>query len=136
LLKRAVEDLLQHIPENRQFSLLTNTESYWNTDIKSLQRELQQMQYSPNGFDLHAMMTKVDSRQTPYKKDVIVVTDGVGLDQKQLKSVDLATNTTFIIPEAENKSNVSIDSVYIIQTLENFYEIGITLSAFGKEQPE
>ncbi len=136
LLKRAVEDLLQHVPENQQFSLITNTESYWNTDVKSIKRELQQMQYSANGFDLSAMLTRVHARPSPYKKDVIVITDGVGLDQNHLKSVDADSNTMFIIPEAENKNNVSIDSVYIVQALENFYEIGLTLSAFGKDQPE
>ena len=42
-------------------------------------------------------------------------------------------NTYFIIPKAEQKNNVAIDSVFISQNLENFYEIGVKLSAFGDE---
>ena len=38
LLKRAVEDLLEHAPENQNLSLLTNSENFWNTDIKSIQK--------------------------------------------------------------------------------------------------
>ncbi|HEX8561411.1 MAG TPA: BatA and WFA domain-containing protein [Flavobacterium sp.] len=131
LLKRAVEDLLQHTPEGQSFSLLTATESYWNTDIKSVQRDLQQLQYSPSRFDLSAMMAKVKSRKSPFRKDVIIITDGVGLDQKQLESADAQLNPLFIIPEAEQKNNISIDSAFIIQTLDNFYEVGITLSRYG-----
>ena len=36
LLRRAVQELLEEIPENTRFSLLTTSESYWNTDIKSI----------------------------------------------------------------------------------------------------
>ena len=43
LLKRAVEDLLQHAPENQNFSLITNSETFWNTDVKSIQKELQNL---------------------------------------------------------------------------------------------
>ena len=38
LLKRAVQDLLENTPENQQFSLITNNNAYWDTDIKSIQR--------------------------------------------------------------------------------------------------
>ena len=41
LLKRAVQDLLENTPENYNFSLITSSENYWNTDIKSIQKELQ-----------------------------------------------------------------------------------------------
>ena len=36
LLKRSVEDILQEIPENQTFSLLTNDQNYWDTDISSV----------------------------------------------------------------------------------------------------
>src|SRR6218665_181670 len=46
LLKRAVQELLENTPENTQFSLLTNTENFWNTDIKSSKSALQNLKYS------------------------------------------------------------------------------------------
>lgn len=136
LLKRAVEDLLQHAPETQTFSLITNSELFWNTDIKSVQKELQNLKYSATPFRLDNLMAKVKARKSPYNKDIVVITDAIGIDEKQLKSVDPAFNTYFITPKAEQKNNVSIDSVYINRTLDDFYEIGVKLTAFGKSENE
>ena len=38
LLKRAIQELLENTPDNQTFSLITNNETYWNTDIKSIQK--------------------------------------------------------------------------------------------------
>lgn len=134
LLKRAVEDLLSHAPENQVFSLITNSESFWNTDIKSIQKELQNLKYSASPFQLESMMAKVKSRKSPYNKDVIIISDAVGLKANDLKSIGTEFNTYFINPKSEQKSNISIDSVFIENTLDNFYEIGIKLSAYGENK--
>ena len=131
LLKRAVQELLEETPENKTFSLLTNSETYWNTDIKSIQKELQNLKYSASPFVLENVMSKIKSRKSIYNKDVVVITDAIGLQENQTKSIDKNFNTYFIIPEAEQKNNVSVDSVYINQNLENFYEIAVKLSAYG-----
>lgn len=132
LMKRAVQELLENAPENQTFSLITNSETFWNTDIKSIQKELQNLKYSASSFQLDNLMAKIKSRKSPYNKDVVVITDAIGLEAKQLKSIDSTFNTYFIIPKAEQKNNVSIDSVYINQTLDNFYEIGVKLSSYGQ----
>jgi hypothetical protein len=133
LLKRAVQELLENTPENQTFSLITNSETFWNTDIKSIQKELQNLKYSASPFLLENAMAKIKSRKSPFNKDIVVITDAVGLEPKQLKSIDSTFNTYFIIPEAEQKNNVSIDSVYIHQTLDDFYEIGVKISAYGEK---
>jgi len=131
LLKRAVQELLENTPENQTFSLITNSVTIWNTDIKSIRTELQNIKYSALPFELESAMAKIKSRKSAFNKDVVVITDAVGLESKQLKSIDSDFNTYFIIPEAEQKNNASIDSVFIHQTLDDFYEIGLKLSAFG-----
>lgn len=136
LLKRAVEDLLEHAPENQTFSLITNSESFWNTDIKSIQKELQNLKYSAFPFQLESLMAKVKSRKSPYNKDVIIISDAVGLEASDLKSISPEFNTYFINPKGEQKNNVSIDSVFIENTLDNFYEIGVKLSAYGEKASE
>ncbi len=133
LLKRAVENLLEHAPENQRFSLLTNSETFWNTDIKSVQKSLQNIRYSAVPFQLESAMAKVKSHKSAFNKDVVIITDAIGLQNKQLQSIDKDYNTYFIVPKAEQKNNVSIDSVYMSQVLDNFYEIGIKLSAFGEK---
>lgn len=133
LMKRAVEDLLEHTPENQNFSLITNSEIFWNTDIRSIQAALQNLNYSAEPFRLEKAMAQVKSRKSSFGKDIIVITDALGLDQKQLKSIDSNSNPYFIIPKAQQKNNVALDSVFIIQTLDNFYEIGIKATAYGTE---
>ena len=136
LMKRAVQELLENAPENQTFSLITNSETFWNTDIKSIQKELQNLEYSDSPFALDNLMAKIKSKKSPYNKDVVVITDAVGLEAKQLKSIDSTFNTYFIIPKAEQKNNVLIDSVYINQTLDNFYEIGVKLSSYGQNEDD
>ena len=133
LLKRAIQELLENTPENQTFSLITNTESYWNTDIKSIQKEVQNISYSALPFQLESAMAKIKSRKSANNKDVIIITDAIGLKPKQLKSIDKNFNTYFINPEAEQKNNISIDSVYMNQTLNDFYEIGVNLKSFGEQ---
>lgn len=133
LLKRAVQELLENTPENAQFSLLTNTENYWNTDIKSSKSALQNLKYSAAPFELSSIMAKVKAHKSAHKKDIVIISDAVGLTENDIKNIDLEEKPYFIIPEAEQKNNVSIDSVYINQTLENFYEISVNLSSYGED---
>lgn len=136
LLRRAVEDLLRHAPESRTFSLVTNTETFWNTDIKSIQKELQNLKYSATPFELDNLLAKVNARKSPFSKDIIVITDAAGLDEKQLKGINKGAGTYFIVPESEQKNNVSVDSVYLDQATDNFYEIGVKLSSYGEQDRE
>ncbi|MES2748155.1 MAG: BatA and WFA domain-containing protein [Bacteroidota bacterium] len=133
LLKRAVQDLLEHTPENVNFSLITCSDNYWNTDIKSIQRDLQDLKYSATPFQLNALLAKIKAHKTAFKKDIVVITDAIGVEQKELKGINEDENLYFILPEAEQTKNIAIDSVYINQTLENFYEIGVKLDAYGDD---
>ena len=132
LLKRTVQELLEETPANSTFSLLTNSEKYWNTDIKTIQNELQNLEYSASPFQLENLIAQIKSHHSPLKKDVIIITDAVGLEQKNLKNIDKNDSFYFIIPKAEQKNNISIDSVFIHQTLDNFYEISVVLTGFGE----
>jgi len=131
-MQRAIQELLESTPEKLQFSLLTNTEAFWNTDIQSIQKELQNLQYSASPFELDPILNQIKAHPSPYKKEIIVITDAIGLESKQLKTINDTEDLTFIIPKAEQQNNVSIDSVFIRQTLDNFYELGVQVSIYGK----
>ena len=133
LLKRAVQELLEETPDNLHFSLLTNSENYWNTDIKSIRNNLQKLKYSAIPFQLDNIMAQLKARKSAFKKDVVIITDAIGLNQKQLKSSDAINSLKFIIPKAEQKNNVSIDSVFIKGASDDFYEISIELKAYGED---
>ncbi|MFM2370091.1 MAG: hypothetical protein RL619_2412 [Bacteroidota bacterium] len=133
LLKRAVQELLEETPENVNFSLLTNSENYWNTDIKSVRSSLQNLKYSAAPFQLENITAKIKAHKSAFKKDIVIITDAIGLNEKQLKNTDEFNPPQFIIPKAEQKNNASIDSVFINKTLDDFYEIGVQLSGYGED---
>lgn len=134
LLKRSIQDLLEELPENQQFSLLTNSEVFWDTDMKSIQKELQNLKYSAMPFQLDYLINQVETKKKNTKKDYVIITDAIQSESK--KALDLAENNVvyFIQPEAQNKTNISIDKVAISQVLDQFYELKITLQAFGETE--
>ena len=132
LLQRAIQELLETTPETIHFSLLTNTETFWNTDIKSIQKELQNLQYSATPFELDPILNQIQARPSLYQKEIVVISDAIGLESKQLTTIAKTDAISFIIPKAEQQNNVSIDSVFIRQTLDNFYEIGVQVSNYGE----
>ena len=133
LLKRAVQDLLEHTPENANFSLITCSENYWNTDIKSIQKELQNLKYSASPFQLEQLLAKIKAHKSAFNKDIVVITDAVGLQPNQVKGTKDDENLYFIVPDAQKTDNIAIDSVFVNQTMDNFYEIGVKLDAYGED---
>ncbi|MGL2986756.1 BatA domain-containing protein [Flavobacterium sp. RSSA_27] len=132
LLKRAVQELLEETPESSTFSLLTNDQAFWNTDIKSIQSELQNIKYSAIPFEINTQLAKIKARKSAFKKDIIILSDGIGTSQKPVQKNDEEI-IYFIQSEAEQTNNVAIDSVYINQTLDNFYEISVAIQGFGDD---
>lgn len=132
LLQRTIQELLETTPENLHFSLLTNTEAFWNTDIQSIQKELQNLQHSATPFQLDPILNQIKAHPSPYKKEIVVITDGISLESKQLKTINDSEDLSFIVPKAEQQNNVSVDSVFIRETLDNFYELGIQVSSYGE----
>ncbi|HJR99471.1 MAG TPA: BatA and WFA domain-containing protein [Flavobacterium sp.] len=133
LLKRAIQELLEETPENAKFSLLTNTESYWNTDIKSIRSTLQNLKYSAIPFELDHLLAQINAHPTNAKKDIIVITDAIGINQKQLKSISKDDVSYFLISKSEQKNNVAIDSVSIEEGTDDFYNLNVALSRYGNE---
>ena len=100
LLKRSIQDLLEELPENQSFSLLTNSEIFWDTGIKSIQKELQNLDYSALPFQLDYLINQVETKKKNTKKDYVIITDAMQSESK--KAVNLAANNKvyFIQPEA------------------------------------
>ncbi|WP_322550081.1 BatA and WFA domain-containing protein [Flavobacterium psychraquaticum] len=131
LLKRIIQELLEELPENQQFSLLSNSEVFWDTDIKSIQKEIQNLNYSAMPFQLDYLINQVETKKKNTKKDYVIITDAIQSNSKKAENLSDNNVVYFIQPKAVNKNNVSIDKVIISQVLDQFYELKITLKAFG-----
>lgn len=135
LLKRSVQELLENIPETQNFSLFTNDESYLNTNIKQIQKDLQNLTYSNNSFSPDRILSDIRSRKKAVGQDIVVITDGINLQPSDFKDIE-KDHTYFVIPKAEQKNNISVDSVYGLQASDNFYEISVRLKSYGKTENE
>lgn len=131
LLKRSVQDVLEHLPDSKQFSLLTPSQSFLDVDKKTIQSDLQNLNYTSSAFNLDELLTKVESQKPATQKDYIVITDGLMENSEKMEKLS-KDNTFVILPEAENASNCSIESVELSNTVSDFYEITITLKSFGE----
>ncbi|GEM55399.1 hypothetical protein B0A58_13730 [Flavobacterium branchiophilum NBRC 15030 = ATCC 35035] len=132
LLKRTIQELLEHTPDNIKFSIFTNDAVFWDTDIKSLQKELQNITYSTKKFDISVALSQIRTHQVSHKKDIVVISDAIGTVAPFQQNPE-NENYYFINPTAEQQNNVSIDSVYISQKLDNFYEITVKTKYFGSD---
>lgn len=136
LLKRSIQELLEELPENQTFSLLTNTEIFWDTDIKSIQKELQNLSYSALPFQLDYLINQVEIKKKQVPKDFIIITDALQTESKKAAALAENHSVYFIQPQAEYASNVCIQNVEISQVMDQFYELEITLQSFGLKQKE
>lgn len=132
LLKRSVQELLESFPENQTFSLITNDLVFWDIDSKTIQNELQKLDYSALPFELDYLLTQIDSKKPNTKKDYIIITDAIGTNSKKMESLSKENDVYFINPKAENKNNISIEKVSLSQVLDAFYEIKIDLKSYGE----
>ena len=63
LLKRSIQDILESFPENQTFSILTTNAAFWDVDRKTIQTELQKIDYSALPFELDYLLTQVATKK-------------------------------------------------------------------------
>ena len=136
LLKRSVQELLENIPEEQTFTLLTSDNSFYDTDIRSIQKDLQNLGYSTTPFSIENEIVKIKTLKQGKGKDIVVITDAKSLKAQDIQALDKDYNIIFSIPKAENTYNVSVDSVFIHQVLDEFYELKVKISEFGAKKGE
>lgn len=135
LLRKSVQDILENIPENQEFSLLSTSDIFWDTNSKAIQSDLQKLKYSSYAFQPQYLISKVEAKKPNTAKDYIIISDGIGFTEKELEKFN--SETTFLsLSKAENKSNVALTKVDISAITDNFYEITIGLQQFGTNENE
>ena len=82
---------------------------------------------------MEQLLAKIKAHKSAFRKDIVVITDAVGLQPNEVKKSNEDENLYFILPEAEKTNNIAIDSVFINQTMDNFYEIGVKIDAYGDD---
>ena len=136
LLKRSIQELLESFPENQTFSLLTNTDAFWDTDIKSIQKELQQLDYAPTSFELDALINQVELKKPNVSKDYMIISDGISVTSEKINTISEKNEVYWLQPKAEKSVNISIENASITEVSDAFYTLEVVLKAFGTVENE
>lgn len=129
LLKRAIQSLIQEVPENSVFSLVTNNNTYKNTNLNAIKKELLQTKYSANQLNYKSALLKSESLFSNSKdtnKNIIFISD---FQQSSTLFNDNQKdyNLQLVKLEAESKNNIFVDSLYISKRNTNTLELAIKL---------
>src|SRR5690606_36702072 len=82
ILKRSIQDLMQNLVEHKTYSLLTKDNSFYDTDIKSIDKDLQNLNFCPNEFSLENQFHRIISQHTVQHEAILVITHGFSLKDR------------------------------------------------------
>ncbi|WP_378188232.1 BatA and WFA domain-containing protein [Aquimarina sp. W85] len=132
LLKRAVQDIIQAIPEHQIFTLFTNTEVFKDVTKKDILNDLLKIDYSPNQLSYaiaYLKAKKLFKKNTLSTKKMLLISDfqnnndvsDIGLDK------DISPILVQLTPETKN--NIAIDTLYIEQNQNNDFTLLASVSS-------
>lgn len=136
LLKRSIQELLESFPENHNFSLVTNTNVFWDTDIKSIQKELQNLKYAATSFELDALLNQVEIKKPNVSKDYFIISDGISVTSDKINVISENNEMYWLQPKAEKSVNISVENATITEVSDAFYTLEVALKAFGTIENE
>ena len=131
LLKRTIQDILENTPEDQQLSVLTNDENFYDTNIKNIQKELQNLNYSSTPFNPAAIITRIEAKKPGIPKDILFISDAVGLKEELKTNLSETSSLYYQTVEAKESNNIAIENVQISQVLDQFYELKISIKSYG-----
>ena len=134
LLKRAVQDIISHVPEDENISLITNNTTYKNTTIKAIKNDLLQLEYSSNPLTPEAALLKSNtffSKEKNSLKNLVFISDFQENGKSLSFKTDSLTNLYLIKLQPVNTNNVFIDSAYISNTSPTNIELTVQLKQNG-----
>ena len=131
LFKKAIEAIIDGVDQNTIFDLYCINEQFQNKSISLIKQELLRLDYYPKAFRLENILNQIALKKTELPKDIVVITDGLNKLPDLSKFSKNNWNIKYYIPKIQQKQNVSIDSVFLTNTSEQFLNIGIKFSVFG-----
>ena len=128
LLKKAVQDIIENIPEDMLFTLFTNDKMFKKTTVKAIRNELLALEYSPGQYAVNEAVLKGNAAFTDKNTagNILILLSDF---QRQNNNIDFRKDSlstiSFVKLSPQNTYNISIDSLYISGKTPN----GFTLTA-------
>lgn len=135
LLKQAIQQVLQTVPEDMNLSILTNDQEFRNEPLSEMKNELLEIDYSPAtaNFKTIALKSKnLFSDRTETSKQFVAISDFQEKNLKDYPEFESDINVQFIQLKGVDQLNFSVDSVYIPTRETNSSELEVKLGASRK----
>ena len=138
LLEKAVQDVVKNIDGERTFSLFTNERTFANVKLSDVQNSLLSLPYSYKQLNLEEIGLKANSLFSSNNgtvKNLIVLSDFQERISEGNIQLDTTIRTHFVPMEPEEMMNISIDSVFVQEGLNNQNTLKVFLSGGTTDNP-
>ncbi len=133
LMKRAIQDIAENIPDKGNFALLTNTEMHSDLSRDLLVEQLKNTDYSSSKLDINTILFKhqqvTNKHKNQYHK-LLLFSDFQNTESK-FDTTHVKFDYVKLVPKKD--FNISIDSVFIAETNSDNKQIEIILKNQGKK---
>lgn len=131
LLKRAIQDLLNSVDDKEEVSIFTNDLTFRNVPLKSIRNELLQIQYTNTQLDYDAAFlkgSKLFSKGNDVLRNFVLLSDFQ--QNRKLPTVinDSLIKSYWVQLEPVGRSNISIDSVYMVKSNSSTIELNVVVN--------
>lgn len=136
LLNKAVQDLIENIDENETISIFTNDVSFKKTSIKAIKNDLIQLGYASSQLDYNAALLKgqnMFSEDQSSVKNLVLISDFQQKNNNLSFPKDSTLSLKLVKLQPENKSNITIDSIYISKSTVENIELTVLIKNQGEE---
>ncbi|BDW93992.1 membrane protein [Flagellimonas marinaquae] len=138
VLEKAVQDFIKNVGSDTEFSLFTNDKTYTNIRIGDIQNTLLALPYSYKQLNLNEIGLKANSLFSTSKtsiKDLIVISDFQERLASQNNVLDSTMNAHFVPVRPRQVPNVSIDSVFMDDSVNDQGRLKVLLSGGNEDDP-
>nr|WP_293284864.1 BatA domain-containing protein [Allomuricauda sp.] len=138
LLEKAVQDIVKNIDGERTFSLFTNERTFANVKLSDVQNSLLSLPYSYKQLNLEEIGLKANSLFSSNNgtvKNLIVLSDFQERISEGNIQLDTTIRTHFVPMEPEEVGNISIDSVFVQEGLNDQNTLKVFLSGGTTDNP-
>lgn len=136
LLKQSIQDLIKNVPENTQFSLITNDQVFKKTNVKNIRQELLTLPYTASQLPQAAVALKAQnefSDDPSTEKRLVLISDFQDKGEAPLPvSDDYKSYIVQLTPTTSR--NTSIDSVYVSAKQANTITLTAALSSSENQE--
>ncbi|MCR9227137.1 MAG: BatA domain-containing protein [Flavobacteriaceae bacterium] len=137
LLEKAVQDFIKSVGSDTEFSLFTNEKTFGNVRISDIQNPLLSLSFSHKQLNLNEIALKANtlfSQNQGTVKNLVVISDFQERISAENTELDTMLQVHFVPMQALELQNISIDSVFVDDDLNDQATLKVFLS--GGDQDE